>query len=90
MNYDLAIENFKSTRELARSGRATPTWLYVWSEIKMGNAYDAKGDRDRAVAAYKRAQEIGDTYDNAQGAVTRFMEAAYDPRARDEETIAVN
>ncbi len=90
MNYDLAIENFKSTRELARSGRATPTWLYVWSEIKMGNSYDAKGDRDRAVAAYKRAQEIGDTYDNAQGAVTRFMESAYDPHARDEETTAVN
>ena len=35
----------------------------------MGNAYDAKGDRNRAVAAYKRAEALGDNYDNAQDAI---------------------
>ena len=50
-NYDLAIDNFKATF----AGRLRPIWLPVWANIKMGNAYDAKGDRTRAVAAYKRA-----------------------------------
>ncbi|NNE68175.1 MAG: tetratricopeptide repeat protein [Pyrinomonadaceae bacterium] len=89
LNYDLAIDNFKSTRELARRGQASPTWLYVWSEIKMGNAYDAKGDRDRAVAAYKRAQQVGDTYDNAQDAAKKYLAKPFDPRATDEDATAV-
>ena len=81
-NYDLAIDNFKATRNLAKRGQASPTWLFVWSEIKMGNAYDSKGDRDRAVAAYKRAEQIGDTYDNAQKAVTQYLGTAFDPRSQ--------
>lgn len=86
-NYDLAIDNFKSSRNLGRNGQASPTWLYVWSEIKMGNAYDAKGDRTRAVAAYKRAEQIGDTYDDAQSAVEKFLAEPYDPRVQ--QTTAV-
>ncbi len=79
-NYDLAIDNFKATRNLGKNGDARPTWLYVWAEIKMGNAYDAKGDRTRAVAAYKRAEESGDTYDNAQKAVEQYLARPFDPR----------
>ncbi|MBK9153251.1 MAG: hypothetical protein IPM25_03365 [Chloracidobacterium sp.] len=75
-NYDLAIDNFKA----ALSGDLSPTWLSVWSNIKMGNAYDAKGDRARAVAAYGRAQGIGDDYDNAQEAVKKYQATPYDPR----------
>jgi aminopeptidase N len=75
-NYDLAIDNFKA----AISGNLSPPWLSVWSHIKMGNAYDAKGDRDRAVAAYKKASEIGDDYDNAQEAVRRYQSTPYDPK----------
>ncbi|MEO6590015.1 MAG: M1 family aminopeptidase, partial [Pyrinomonadaceae bacterium] len=44
-NYDLAIDNFKAVRDLGAQGNARPQWLYVWSLIKMGNSYDAKGDR---------------------------------------------
>src|SRR4029078_7872704 len=55
-NYDLAIDNFKA----AVNGNLTPSWQHVVAEIKMGNAYDAKGDRTRAVAAYKRAENLGD------------------------------
>ncbi len=87
-NYDLAIDNFKASRNLGKRGQASPTWLFVWSEIKMGNAYDAKGDRPRAVAAYKRAEQIGDTYDKAQDAVKKYLGTAYDPRV--EDTNAVN
>ncbi len=86
-NYDLAIDNFKATRNLGKNGNARPTWLYVWAEIKMGNAYDAKGDRTRAVAAYKRAEESGDTYDNAQTAVEQYLANPYDPKTK--QTTAI-
>jgi tetratricopeptide (TPR) repeat protein len=78
-NYDLAIDNFKA----ALAGNLNPTWLTVWSNIKMGNAYDAKGDRTRAVAAYKRAEGLGDNYDNAQEAVKRYLGAPFDPKEKD-------
>ena len=81
-NYDLAIDNFKA----ALGGDLSPVWLSVWSNIKMGNAYDAKGDRTRAVAAYKRAQNLGDNYDNAQDSVKKFMATPYDPK--DNKTTA--
>ena len=81
-NYDLAIDNFKA----ALSGHLTPSWLVVWSNIKMGNAYDAKGDRTRAVAAYKRAENLGDNYDNAQDTIKKFMAAPYDPTVKQTTT----
>ncbi len=79
-NYDLAIDNFKVVDVLGRQGSARPGWLHVWSNIKMGNAYDAKGDRTRATAAYKRAESLGDNYDNAQDAVKKYQATPYDPR----------
>jgi len=75
-NYDLAIDNFKA----AVNGNLNPAWIHVWAEIKMGNAYDAKGDRTRAMAAYKRAEALGDNYDNAQDAIKRFMATPFDPK----------
>lgn len=75
-NYDLAIDNFKATL----SGNLSPVWLEVWANIKMGNAYDAKGDRTRATAAYGRAEKLGDNYDNAQDAVKKYQATPYDPR----------
>jgi tetratricopeptide (TPR) repeat protein len=80
-NYDLAIDNFKASRDIGSAGNANPTWVYVWSEIKMGNAYDAKGDRTRAMAAYKRAEVLGDNYDNATDAIKKYMATPYDPKA---------
>jgi hypothetical protein len=65
----------------------SPAWLAVCSNIKMGNAYDAKGDRNRAVAAYKRASDMGDNYDNAQEAVKRYQATPYDPK--ESKTTAV-
>ena len=77
-NYDLAIDNFKA----ALGGDLSPVWLSVWSNIKMGNAYDAKGDRTRAVAAYKRAENLGDNYDNAQDSVKKYQATPYDPKEK--------
>ena len=77
-NYDLAIDNFKATL----AGNIRPAWLSVWVNIKMGNAYDAKGDRARATAAYKRAETSGDDYDNAQQAVKKYQATPFDPREK--------
>ena len=54
----------------------------------MGNAYDAKGDRNRAVAAYKRAEALGDNYDNAQDSIKRYMATPYDPKDDSKTTAA--
>jgi hypothetical protein len=78
-NYDLAIDNFKA----ALSGNINPVWLQVWSNIKMGNAYDAKGDRTRAIAMYKRAADLGDNYDSAQDAVRKYQATPYDPKEKE-------
>jgi len=77
-NYDLAIDNFKA----ALNGDLRPAWLAVWSNVKMGNAYDAKGDRARAVAAYKRAEALGDDYDDAQDAVKKYLANPFDYRQK--------
>jgi aminopeptidase N len=81
-NYDLAIDNLKAVL----SGNLSPAWLSVWSNIKMGNAYDAKGDRARATAAYKRAEALGDNYDNALDAVKRYQATPYDPKEKSNTT----
>jgi aminopeptidase N len=82
-NYDLAVDNFKA----AIAGNLSPAWLEVWANIKMGNAYDGKGDRTRATAAYGRAEKSGDNYDNAQEAVKRYQASPYDPKEK--QTTAV-
>jgi aminopeptidase N len=84
-NYDLAIDNFKATI----AGNLRPDWLGVWANVKMGNAYDAKGDRTRAVAAYKRAENLGDNYDNAQDFVKKYLANPYDPREKNQTTATV-
>lgn len=84
-NYDLAIDNFKAVL----TGNLRPQWLAVWANIKMGNAYDSKGDRVRAVAAYGRAENLGDDYDNAQDAVKKYQAAPYDPREKENSATAV-
>ncbi len=77
-NYDLAVDNFKAVL----GGSLRPTWLQVWANIKMGNAYDAKGDRTRAVAAYKRAQDTENNYDNALDAARKYLATPYDPKEK--------
>ena len=83
-NYDLAVDNFKA----ALSGNIRPAWLAVWANVKMGNAYDAKGDRARAVAAYKRAENLGDNYDQAQAAVKKYLATPFDPKEKQTTAVA--
>ena len=78
-NYDLAIDNFKTiTQGIKKNAR--PPWIHVWAWIKLGNAYDAKGDRTRAIDSYKKAEELGDEYDGARAAIEKFLATPFDPR----------
>ena len=86
-NFDLAIDNFKVVRDLGNQGVARPAWLHVWAFIKMGNAYDAKGDRARATDSYDKAAALGDNYDNAQDAIRKYQATPFDPREK--QTTAV-
>jgi aminopeptidase N len=76
-NYDPAIDNFKA----ALAGNLRPTWIEVWAHIKMGNAYDAKGDRARAVNEYRKAVDSENNFDNAQRVAKSYLETPYDPKA---------
>jgi aminopeptidase N len=76
-NWNLAIDNFQA----ALNGNMKPSWIAVWAHIKAGNAYDARGDRPRAVSEYKKAVQLGDNYDNAQKAAQRYIATPFDPKA---------
>jgi tetratricopeptide (TPR) repeat protein len=76
-NWANAVDNFQA----ALDGTLKPSWIEVWAHIKKGNAYDAKGDRNRAVSEYQKAVQSGINYDNAQAIAKKFLAAPYDPKA---------
>ena len=77
-NWAPAIDNFQA----ALDGTLKPSWIEVWARIKRGNAYDAKGERNRAVAEYNKALQSGINYDNAQAIAKKFLATPYDPKAQ--------
>lgn len=77
-NWQLALDNF----EAALIGTMKPTWIEVWAHIKKGNAYDAKGNRERAVYEYNKAVQSGINYDDALAVAKRFLATPYDPKAQ--------
>jgi tetratricopeptide (TPR) repeat protein len=76
-NWQPALDNF----DAALAGTLQPSWIEAWARIKKGNAYDAKGERNRAVAEYNKAVQSGINYDNAQAVAKKFLATAYDPKA---------
>lgn len=76
-NWQPALDNL----DAALNGTLQPSWIEVWAHIKKGNAYDAKGERNRAVAEYNKAVQSGINYDNAQAVAKKFLATAYDPKA---------
>jgi len=72
-NWQKAREAFSS----ALDGDQQPSWVVVWSYIHKGNAYDADDNRERAVAEYKKAEQNGGNYDNAQQAVAKYLGQPY-------------
>ncbi|HET6669227.1 MAG TPA: M1 family aminopeptidase [Pyrinomonadaceae bacterium] len=76
-NWSQALDNF----DAALNGTLKPSWIEVWARIKRGNAYDAQGERSRAVSEYNKAVQSGITYDNAQATAKKFLATPYDPKA---------
>ena len=83
-NWQEALNNF----EFALNGTLKPSWIEVWSHIKRGNAYDAKGMRPQAVSEYQKAVQSGVDYDHAQTTAKRFLETPFDPKASQTAGIA--
>src|SRR6266540_249268 len=76
-NWAQAADNF----EAALNGTLKPAWIEVWAHIKKGNAYDAKGERNRAVSEYNKAVQSGINYDNALSVAKKFLATPFDPKA---------
>ncbi|HEU4479407.1 MAG TPA: M1 family aminopeptidase [Pyrinomonadaceae bacterium] len=76
-NWAQALDNF----DAALNGTLKPSWIEVWARIKRGNAYDAQGERMRAVGEYNKAVQSGITYDNAQAVAKKFLATPFDPKA---------
>lgn len=77
-NWQQALDNF----DASLLGTLKPAWIEVWAHIKRGNAYDAKGDRNKAVYEYQKAVQSGIDYDNAQAIAKKFLQTPYDPKAQ--------
>jgi tetratricopeptide (TPR) repeat protein len=85
-NWGQALDNF----DAALNGTLKPSWIEVWARIKRGNAYDAQGERSRAVSEYNKAVQSGITYDNAQATAKKFLATPYDPKATQTAGITPN
>jgi aminopeptidase N len=83
-NWQQALDNL----EASLIGNLKPSWIEVWAHIKRGNAYDAKGERNRAVYEYQKAVQSGIDYDNAQAIAKKYLATPYDPKA--EQTAEAN
>ncbi|HEY2974917.1 MAG TPA: M1 family aminopeptidase [Pyrinomonadaceae bacterium] len=75
-NWQPALDNF----DASLNGTLKPSWIEVWAHIKKGNAYDAKGERNRAVSEYNKAVQSGIDYDNALTVAKKFLATPFDPK----------
>jgi aminopeptidase N len=76
-NWQQSLDNFNA----ALNGNLRPSWIEAWAHIKRGNAYDAQGNREKAVFEYKQAVSTQIDYDNAQAVAKKFLASPYDPKA---------
>jgi aminopeptidase N len=75
-NWQPALDNL----DASLNGTLKPSWIEVWAHIKKGNAYDAKGERNRAVSEYNKAVQSGINYDNALAVAKKFLATPFDPK----------
>lgn len=72
-NAQKALDAFQSVL----NGDLEPKWTEVWAYVFRGNAYDALGQRERAVAEYDKAIGTGIDYDGSQDAAQRYKGEPY-------------
>ena len=73
----MALDNFAA----ALNGTLKPSWIEVWAHIRKVNAYDARGDRNKAVYEYNKAVQSGINYDDALAVAKKFLATPFDPKA---------
>jgi len=62
-NYDEALSDFQKAAEtLKEDPKAHPARWAVWALVRLGNIWDLKGDRARAVGFYKEARRYKDEW----------------------------
>ncbi|MGQ9897420.1 MAG: M1 family metallopeptidase [Acidobacteriota bacterium] len=77
----LSQQNYEKARDAfdeALDGDLRPPWVEAWAALKKGNAYDAMGQRDRAVAEYKKVIESGNDATARQQA-QQYLERPFRP-----------
>ncbi len=77
-NWQMALDQFQAALDAASS---KPAWIDTWARIKRGQAYDARGDRAKAVNEYQKAVQAGSDYDNAQSVAKKYIATPFDPKA---------
>ncbi len=77
-NWQMALDQFQASLDAASS---KPAWIDTWARIKRGQAYDARGDRAKAVNEYQKAVQAGSDYDNAQAVAKKYIATPFDPKA---------
>jgi tetratricopeptide (TPR) repeat protein len=75
-NYNKSLDAL----DQALNGNLRPDWIEVWAYIYRGNAWDALGQRERAVAEYNRALSNGNNHDNAQAVAQAYIAQPFDPK----------
>ncbi len=72
-NYNASLEEFQD----ALNGDLQPKWVQVWSYLKIGEIFDATGQRDRALNEYNRALHTNDDTQGALELAKRYMQKPF-------------
>jgi tetratricopeptide (TPR) repeat protein len=67
----------------ALNGDLDPKWTEVWAHIRLGNIYDAHGQRDRAVNEYNHAIRTRDNFHGAQDEAAKYLKQPYERKRKD-------
>jgi hypothetical protein len=72
-SYQQAANSFRD----ALNGDKDPKWIEVWSHIYIGKIYDILGQRQRAMAEYKKALNTKDNTNGAQAEAEKWQKTPY-------------
>jgi tetratricopeptide (TPR) repeat protein len=72
-NYQPAANAYRD----ALNGDGQPRWTEVWSHLRLGNIFDATGQRERAVNEYRQSLQTGDNTQGALDQARRYMKEPF-------------
>lgn len=72
-SYQSSANNFRD----ALNGDLKPDWVETWTHIYLGKIYDVLGNRERALAEYRKALNTKIDYNGAQAEAQKFIKAPY-------------